>query len=229
MFKERSNKLELLDNTDISFEDIKLNMQELNTINSYLGGYQVSINALNKILKNQEIKTIVDIGCGSGDCLNFLNRKLNNNQINFFGIDYKQECIDLANQKHSNKNIFFHCDDYRNVSKYISTIDILHASLFCHHLQNEQIIELIKTANQLNAILLINDLHRNRLAYYSIKFLTTFFSSSYLVKNDAPLSVLRGFSKQEWKNILFEAGVKKYSLKWKWAFRHQIIIYPNEK
>ena len=73
----------------------------------------------------------------------------------------------------------------------------------------------------------INDLQRHRLAYYAIKLLTQLFSSSYLVKNDAPLSVARGFVKAEWESILDEADVKKYTIQWKWAFRYLVIIKNN--
>jgi hypothetical protein len=55
--------------------------------------------------------------------------------------------------------------------------------------------------------------------------LTSIFSKSYLVKNDAPLSVLRGFKKKEWFAILQQAGATNYSVKWKWAFRHLITVY----
>jgi hypothetical protein len=48
-----------------------------------------------------------------------------------------------------------------------------------------------------------------------------------MVKFDAPLSVLRGFSRREWIEILEEAGIKTYSIKWKWAFRWQVIIPVN--
>ena len=55
------------------------------------------------------------------------------------------------------------------------------------------------------------------------------FSKSYLVKNDAPLSVLRGFKKNEWKNIFEKAGIKNYSIKWKWAFRYLIVVFKSYK
>ena len=70
----------------------------------------------------------------------------------------------------------------------------------------------------------IADLHRHPLAYYSIKLLTGLFSKSYLVKNDAPLSVLRGFSRKEWEALLAQPGIKNYSIRWKWAFRWLIIV-----
>ena len=65
----------------------------------------------------------------------------------------------------------------------------------------------------------INDLQRHFLAYYSIKILSRVFSKSYLVKNDATLSVLRGFNKMELKHLLEQAGIKGFEVKWKWAFR----------
>ena len=76
-----------------------------------------------------------------------------------------------------------------------------------------------------NAILgfFINDLHRHTLAYYSIKWLSSLFSKSYLVKNDAPLSVARGFTKNEWEQIFKSSGIANFAINWKWAFRHLII------
>ena len=65
----------------------------------------------------------------------------------------------------------------------------------------------------------INDLHRHFLAYHSIRLLTRAFSKSRLVKNDAPISVTRGFSRIDWSNILAAAGLEDYELRWKWAFR----------
>jgi hypothetical protein len=65
----------------------------------------------------------------------------------------------------------------------------------------------------------INDLHRHPLAYYSISLLTRLFSKSYLVKNDAPISVLRGFTRDDWKRIFRDAGLDNYSCHWRWAFR----------
>jgi hypothetical protein len=72
--------------------------------------------------------------------------------------------------------------------------------------------------------MIINDLHRHWFAYYSINTLTHFFSKSELVKNDAKLSVLKGFTKKEWKSCLSELGFDRFYIHWVWAFRHLIIL-----
>ncbi|MBS1567088.1 MAG: SAM-dependent methyltransferase, partial [Bacteroidetes bacterium] len=102
---------------------------------------------------------------------------------------------------------------------------IIFSSLFCHHFTDEELHDMLPWM-QCNALagFFINDLHRHPLAYYSIKWLTAAFSRSYLVKNDAPLSVRRGFVKNEWQSILRQAGMNRYRLQWKWAFRWLLVV-----
>ena len=40
----------------------------------------------------------------------------------------------------------------------------------------------------------------------------------------AKQSVLKGFKKEEWKKLLKEAGIEKYSVNWKWAFRYLVVV-----
>jgi len=230
MFKNRSKRLELLDADEIPEMDLFQNLKELHFINKFLGGYRITFDGLKKIIKNDREYTLIDIGSGGGDTLKEINvwRKTNKYKINLVGIDLKQTCINYSLQNEEINEITFICDDYLNALKHINNIDIIHASLFCHHLSEDKIIELIAFAQKAKATLLINDLERNPIAYYAIKFLTSLFSSSYLVKNDAPLSVLRGFKKREWKNIIEKSNATNYSLKNMWAFRHQVIIYANK-
>jgi hypothetical protein len=98
--------------------------------------------------------------------------------------------------------------------------DIIFSSLFCHHFTNEELERQLQWMQRHARVgFFVNDLHRHPLAYYSIKWLTAIFSKSYLVKNDAPLSVLRGFSRKEWQQLLNNAGIVNFSVSWKWAFR----------
>lgn len=223
MFKHRSHTKELLDG-DVPKKDLFVNLRELHTINKYLGGYKVTLSALKHF--DLQHKTWVDIGSGGGDMLQQI-KKYNQKQgieTNLVGVDLKAACIEYA-QQHQDSDVTFIQDDYRNAPIHIKKIDYLHACLFTHHLSDEQIIELIRFALEQNITLIINDLQRHWLAYYRIKLLTTLFSNSYLVKNDAPLSVLRGFRKKEWTNYLIKAGAKQYTVQWKWAFRHLIIVH----
>jgi hypothetical protein len=117
--------------------------------------------------------------------------------------------------------------DYSKVN-FESKPDVIFSSLFCHHFTEKQLVEMLTwmKANSTKGFF-INDLQRNAVAYYLIKWITKLFSKSYLVKNDAPLSVARGFHKKEWQAIFEKAGIKNYTIRWKWAFRY-LILYKNE-
>ena len=227
-FRFRSNEKEYLDNSDIATKDLYRNLDELDTINNYLGGYNASLTGLGDILKTKKgIRNILDIGFGGGDSIkqlaNFGHKK--SADLFFYGVDLKRDCVDYAENNLAglgNKKLI--CDDYRNISaELLKEIDVIHCSLFLHHLTDEEIIGLFKFGKEHQCILLANDLHRNWLAYYSIKFLTALFSRSYLVKNDAPLSVRRAFKKRELEALLVKAGFQNYSVKWSWAFRYIVI------
>lgn len=229
MFKDRSYKKELLDGDHIPDNDLFLNLKELDTINHLLGGYNITFSALKNLMTPGKPLTLVDIGCGGGDTLKRIHhwKTTHNYALNLIGVDIKDVCISYAKKNNRDNDIRFICDDYKNSFRHISHIDILHACLFCHHLSEQQLIELIQFNLSNKSTLVINDLERNPLAYYAIQWLTRLFSASYLVKNDAPLSVLRGFKKAEWIDLLKKAGATRYSVKNKWAFRHQVIVYGN--
>ena len=225
-FSHRSEEKELLDREDIDFKDIARNLIELDFINTHLGGHAITINGFKTLLENKTKISICEIGCGGGDNLNALEIYCRKNQIdvNFTGIDINPECIEYAQSNIINKNTRFVISDYKEVL-FDTKPDILFSSLFCHHFSDGELVEMLQWMKDHSTIgFFINDLHRHPLAYYCIRFLTKLFSRSYLVKNDAPISVLRGFKKYEWKEIMAKAQFTRYVIKWKWAFRHLIIL-----
>lgn len=226
----RSYRKELLDEDNIPFEAIQQNMQEINIINAWLGGHTITLNGFRKLLGNKNKIHICEIGCGDGNNLYQLYKWCKKNDVQFSctGIDIKAECIEAAKKDYAIENAVWLIQDYKTV-KFASKPDIIFSSLFCHHFDDRGLVVQLQFM-QHNSVLgfFINDLQRNWVAYYSIKIITRFFSSSYLVRNDAPLSVARGFHKKEWAAIFNKAGIRNYTIKWKWAFRYLIIFKHGE-
>jgi SAM-dependent methyltransferase len=233
--KLRSYQKELLDGNHIPFEHIKRNMQELDTINRYLGGHAITLLGLKSILKHvpadQEIR-IVEIGSGGGDNLRVIKEWAQQHQrkVALAGIDINPECVAYAQSLSFNKDIEFVCSDYRDMRFEVKP-HIIFSSLFCHHFSDEELVCMLRwMAQQAQLGFFINDLHRHPVAYYSIKALTQLFSHSYLVKNDAPLSVQRGFKRREWQRLFAEAGITQFECSWKWAFRWLVTyLHPHEQ
>ena len=224
-FKQRSYKKELLDRPDIPFKDIKRNMQELDFINRKLGGHDITLDGIVTLIQqtptfNRQLK-IVEIGCGGGDNLRAIKEWAQHIKmpVALLGIDINEECIAFAKTQKRNGDIQFIHSDYR-LTTFETKPDIVFSSLFCHHFTDEELVEQLqwmKVKTELGFF--INDLHRHPLAYYSIRMLTKLFSRSYLVKNDAPLSVQRGFTRDDWQGIFQQAEIEEYTCTWRWAFR----------
>ena len=226
-FTHRSYQQELLDQDGIPFEDIRQNMKELNFINRWLGGHNITIEGFKSLAINKQSITVCEIGCGGGDNLLSIDKWCQRNNIDVLltGIDMKPECITFAEgRKEFKDTVKWITSDYKKI-QFPAKPDIIFSSLFCHHFTDDELVFQFNWMKANSAVgFFINDLQRHPLAYYSIKILTTIFSKSYLVKNDAPLSVMRGFTKKEMKILFYKAGIIHFDLKWKWAFRFLVQV-----
>ena len=226
-FSRRSYQKELLDEENIPFEDIRRNMDELNTINSLLGGHRITISGVKRILGSARSAGICEIGCGGGDNLFAISQWAEKKSLalHYSGIDINTACTQIAADRFKMKSATFVTADYKTVRFAEARPAVIFSSLFCHHFADDELVQMLKWMRANSTLgFFINDLHRHFLAYHSIRLLTRLFSRSYLVKNDAPVSVLRGFKRNEWKSLLQKAGIRSYDLKWRWAFRWLIIV-----
>jgi|SRR5579863_620432 len=225
-FSSRADSPELLDLPGIPATDIQRNLYELSVINRKLGGHAITMEGFNRLAGKQTQINVCEVGCGGGDNLKAIekNAKKQYPGISFTGIDINGDCINVAENIKWEKPVHFIVSDYKKVH-FESKPDILFCSLFCHHFKEDELVDMFRWMYG-NSVLgfFINDLHRHVFAYYSIRILTSLFSKSYLVKNDAPLSVLRGFTKKELSALLDKAGALNYTIRWRWAFRWLVIV-----
>jgi 2-polyprenyl-3-methyl-5-hydroxy-6-metoxy-1,4-benzoquinol methylase len=219
---QRSYQKELMDADDIPFPAMAQTLRELNVINTRLGGHAITLEGVKRFVNNKTAITVCEIGCGGGDNLFAIYKYCRKNDIpvNFIGIDMNAECIAFAKLQYPQLPCEWICSDYSKVDLSASKPGIIFSSLFCHHFTNEQLVQMLQWLRQNSQRgFFINDLHRHWLAYYLIKYITRFFSRSYLIKNDACISVSRGFRKKDWQQLFQQAQIPFYNIGWRWAFR----------
>jgi 2-polyprenyl-3-methyl-5-hydroxy-6-metoxy-1,4-benzoquinol methylase len=233
-FSVRSTELETMDDLQCSGPVLNQTLRELEFINKWLGGNNVTTTALKSFYYQslpQSKLTIADLGCGSGDMLRLIDRwaKRKNLNVELIGIDANPNIVKYAinSAEHSN-NISFRALDIFSEEFRKLKFDIVIGTLFFHHFSDADLIRFFSDLRkQVRLGIIINDIHRHFLAYYSISWLTKLFSKSSMVKNDAPLSVRRAFSRGELQDILVKAGYSNFQIKWKWAFRWQVIVLKS--
>ncbi len=219
-----------MDDLNASGEIINQTLRELEIINQRLGGNHVTIDGLNKLLKEKSapVLRIADLGCGGGDMLKLVANWAQKAKIQceLMGYDANPHIIDYARQNCSGHgDISFETQDIFSAEFQENKFDIILCTLFTHHFSEEALTKIFaQFKSQARIGVVINDLHRHWLAYSSIKLLTQLFSKSDMVKYDGPLSVKRAFKKKELIKIMRGAGITDFSLKWMWAFRWQLIF-----
>ena len=227
--KQRTDKEELMDDFSIGGDLLRDTLNKLENINRWLGGNKVTVNGLKGVLlnhpKEQEI-TIVDIGCGHGDILRDVAKFGRKNRYNFklIGIDANPTAIVYANELSTDfPELSFETQDIFSAEFKNRKFDVVLATLFLHHFKEPELVSFLKNMLKQTKIgIVVNDLHRNKLAYYLFLLLSIFISNKMIIE-DGLTSVLRGFKRKDLKEMSKKINVKPI-VSWKWAFRYLWIL-----
>ena len=227
----RTEAPEIMDDFAMEGEILSDALDKIATINQLLGGNSITIDGIQKLLegkdKSQTYK-IIDIGCGNGDMLrriadfgikNNYNFQLKGIDANQFTVNYAKQLSDLY------PNIAYNCVNIFNKSFDDLNYDIALLTLTLHHFSEDEIISLLEKIDNVSKIgIVINDLHRSKIAYRLFQLLATVFRLNNMTKADGLVSILRGFTKQDLVSYAIKLNFKNYKIQWKWAFRYQWIV-----
>lgn len=220
-----------MDDFSLQGNELLAALDQIARINQLLGGNNLTLNGTKKLLKKADISktiTIADIGCGNGDMLRMLSDYGQKNNLNFklIGVDANAFTINYAKTLSADySNIEYACVDIFSENFADLKYDILLCTLTLHHFTNEQILNIITIFNN-NASMgvVVNDLHRSKLAYRLFQLICVVFGLKKMSREDGLISILRGFKKNELENFSKKLNLKNYTIHWKWAFRYQWII-----
>ena len=229
--KYRTQATEIMDDFSLHGEELRDALDKIAAINQLLGGNRLTLNGVKELLaKLDSTKTIIiaDVGCGNGDMLRMLAGygKKNGLSLNLIGIDANAFTVSHAKALSGKyPNINYECVDIFGPEFSHLKYDIVLCTLTLHHFKDNEIIYIIATFNK-NAStgIIINDLHRSKLAYRLFGFICRIFSLNRMSREDGLVSILRGFRKSELEAFSKKLDLKNYSIRWKWAFRYQWII-----
>ncbi len=110
-FSRRSNEAEIMDDLNYSGEMMDQTLRELELINKWLGGNNVTLGGIIALLRNHNNDgpiSIADLGCGSGGMLQVIGNwaRRNDRVLNLFGIDANPYIIRLAEKKRSQNRAY---------------------------------------------------------------------------------------------------------------------------
>jgi ubiquinone/menaquinone biosynthesis C-methylase UbiE len=167
---------------------------ELTAVNKHLGG----IRAIERFLP-KDAMSVLDVasgGCDVGEALVSRRRcRVVSLDMNPRGLKFARQTAPVAG-------------DALQLPFADNTFDAVICSLSFHHLTNAECVSVLREMWRVaRRIVIVNDLHRNRVAHASIRILSALFSRSTMFRNDSAASVRRAFRPAELGEVAVKAGV----------------------
>lgn len=85
---------------------------------------------------------MLDIGCGPGDILKYLN------DVEYFGFDKNHRHIEAARKRYGDRGTFLHKDVSTELIQEFSVYDIVLAMGILHHLDDNEAIQLLQLSKE---------------------------------------------------------------------------------
>ncbi len=222
----RLHASERLDNLSLSGKPLKKTLKSLKLINRIFGNHKQLSRAIQDYCKkNEDLKVfhIVDLGCGGGDCIQYLAKKLAQKEISiiFTGIDGNPNSIAYAKKNNiHNQNVNYKVDNILDSNFVVPDCDILISSHFMYHFKDEELLSFLRKIQGGNVKhVIFSELYRNKVAYYLFKFVRHLLPMSEIAKKDGLIAIKRAFSIEEFKKVIRAFGIKKFKIRKKPFFR----------
>lgn len=201
------NREELLDLHAGSREEVLRSLRDIVRINTFLGGTELSINAIFALMENaQETRaTVLDIGTGIADIPFQLRRQAARRgwEIQTFGLDINARHLEIAREELPPRSrVHLLQGDAFRLPFADQSIDIIHTSLFLHHFRPPQIQQLLSEFSRVAKLgWVMNDLERHGLPLWFFRTTWPIFARSYITRLDGTASIRRAYTLKEMRRI----------------------------
>lgn len=201
--KRNEHLVEWMDRPDCSRELLFNTYDQFGKINRLLSGWKKIYREYLKpiILQKEggEIK-ILDIGCGGGDIIRYLNQLAvdDGHLVHFTGVDPDPRSFEFLKKSSWPSHITFRSASSAELVKEQLKFDVVISNHLMHHLTTRQLREVCRDAAILSdQLVLFSDIERSDIGYLSFSLIAPLlFRNSYIVK-DGRISIRRSFRKYE--------------------------------
>lgn len=229
-FPPRNLRDELLDLDEAPYEEVRDSLQDVATVNRYLSGYRVLLRHVEPFLKSHKVDRpfrVLDAATGSADqpvALAKLARRLKV-PIHITAIDINGKMLKLAREEiASYPEIQLVQCDILSLPFREEGFDLAVNSLSLHHFSWEKAVAILRAIYRAGRLgVVVNDLHRSRVAHAVIFLLTRIFTRNRLTRYDAPVSVMNAFTPKEFRQLAEEAGMNPFSIHRHFPYRIALV------
>ncbi len=227
----RSVASELMDTEVVPFEEFRQCLRHLETVNRWTFAYRPTMAWLDRmagrVAGRQQPLSILDVGFGHGDMLRRIAvwAESRNLRVTLRGVDLNPWSARAAAQAtRGDSPIRFETGDVFDLPDD-QPADLILSSLFTHHLADDDLIRFLRWMTARARIgWFVNDLHRHALPYHFIRAVMRLVPANRMVRHDAPVSVARAFTREDWHRLIATAGLDpaRITVDWYFPFRYGV-------
>ena len=221
MLEQRRETNELMDDPALPETVYRAVLADLAKVNRLTMAYRPTLDFLDKALKNNNSFSLLDVGFGQGDMLREIALWADRHDIKarLVGIDLNPRSAAAARDATDrNLPITYITGDYADLMS--EKWDFIVSSLVAHHMSREELVLFLQVMeSEARKGWFVNDLHRHGFSYLGYPVLAQLAGWHRIVRMDGRTSIARSFRKEEWLDLLEEAGVEPACVDRKFPFR----------
>jgi len=212
---KRIDEPELLDEADAPPADMERSLRDLRRFNSLYGGAGAYRRLMRRMATHQP-QSILDVAAGSADLLeSFPGFRV--------GVDFKIDHLLYMREGSQVRRVVANALHlpFRN-----NSFEIVTSSHFFHHLNGEQNREMLRDALRVTRRgVIVNDTRRHYVPYLFVRLLAILRLVGRITRNDAPASILRGYTIEEVREIATDVGAGRTEVVRAWPFRFGLLLW----
>src|SRR5260370_42232481 len=192
-------------------------LRDLRRFNRFYGGNGGYRRLLRKMGKHDPI-SILDVATGTADLV----EKFAGTAMRV-GVDFKIDHLLYMRERSVVRRV---AGDALPLPFLDNAFEIVTSSHFFHHLTPEENEEMLQEALRVaRRGVIINDTRRRHIPYLVVKIIGWLRMTGRITRNDAPASVLRGYTPEEVGEIAFRISAKRIDIVRAWPFRFGLLVW----
>ena len=214
---KRVDSPELLDEENAPREDMERSLRDLRRFNRFYGGAGVYRRLLRRMAQHDPL-SVLDVATGTGDLL----EQLPNTALRV-GVDFKIDHLLYLRKGSAVRRVVANALDLPFVD---NAFEIVTSTHFFHHLSPEQNEAMLREALRVaRRGVIVNDTRRHYVPFLVTKLIGLLRFVGRITRNDAPASVLRGYTPDEVRSIAAKLPAKNFEVVRAWPYRFGLLLW----
>jgi ubiquinone/menaquinone biosynthesis C-methylase UbiE len=211
--RRHDGAVEQLDRPDNSDADVRENLRDIQRLNRYFGGTRAVLLHLARLIDGHPVARLelLDVGTGGADIPRAICRWAGGRHaaVTIEALDRSQQVLDAAREWSAEyPEIRFRRANAPPLPYPDRSFDYALCSQLLHHLTEAEGIRLLREMRRVaRRGMIVADVVRSRRAYLCAAIATRLLCASRLTRNDAPVSILRAYRRDEVLRMAAEAGM----------------------